>query len=122
MTAETAEKLQKVQKYSASLRNLFLFLFVLGALAWLIQTILILSGTPPSDATVLIGNTEYSGDSISGAIRALPLFISAEGLSTRLVASGCVSFNALIVGTIVIVIAWIMDVGRELREEQDLVV
>jgi uncharacterized membrane protein len=32
------------------------------------------------------------------------------------------ALNQIILGTIVIVIAWIMDVGRELREEQDLVV
>jgi hypothetical protein len=31
-------------------------------------------------------------------------------------------FDEVIAGTIIIVISWIMDVGRELREEQDLVV
>jgi hypothetical protein len=30
--------------------------------------------------------------------------------------------NQLIVGMIIIIVSWIMDVGRELREEQDLVV
>jgi hypothetical protein len=30
--------------------------------------------------------------------------------------------NQLISGMIIIVVSWIMDVGRELREEQDLVV
>lgn len=31
-------------------------------------------------------------------------------------------FNAVIAGIIIIVVSWIMDVGRELREEQDLTV
>ena len=36
--------------------------------------------------------------------------------------SGSDPFTELVVGIVVIVVSWIMDVGRELREEQDLVV
>jgi hypothetical protein len=182
MTAEAAEKLKKVQKYSASLRNLFRFFFVLGALALVVETGLVVSGAERFDTSVRIGNTEYSGDSIPGTIRAIafigfvlasgillklnlhlvklfglyadgkifsaenvdqirqigitmlffpalwvlslfvPLFVLGEGLNKTITTGGWQPFSALIVGTIVIVVSWIMDVGRELREEQDLVV
>jgi DUF2975 family protein len=195
MTAETAVKLQKVKRYSASLRNLFLFLFVLGAAMWLISTIIALEGAfvhagfgPPdavfSEPSVRIGGTEYRGDAVSGGIRALgivfftlnvalaltltlhlvqlfdlyaegkifsaenvrqirrigitlmlfpalaalgllvPLVAPSEGTSNgaRTVAEFVGSIQSLVIGFIVLVVSWVMDVGRELREEQDLVV
>jgi hypothetical protein len=182
MSTETAEKLKKVQKYSASLRNLFRFLFVLGALALVVETALVVSGAEPFDTNARIGNTEYSGDSIPGTIRAIafigfvlrlaillklnfhlvklfglyadgeifsaenvnqirqigitmllfpalwvlglfvPMLIPGEGLSKTITNGGWQPFSGLTLGAIVIVVSWIMDVGRELREEQDLVV
>jgi predicted small integral membrane protein len=52
----------------------------------------------------------------------IPGFLPAEGLSRTAMTGGQDPFAELIVGGIIIVLAWIMDVGRELREEQDLVV
>lgn len=57
----------------------------------------------------------------------VPLLVSDEGMTTSttpgtgLMGEGPV-VNQLIVGMIIIIVSWIMDVGRELREEQDLVV
>lgn len=195
MTAETAVKLQKVKKYSASLRTLFMCLFVVGAAMWLISTILALEGgfvhagfgRPDAvypEAIVRIGSTEYRGDAVSGGIRALsivyftlnvalvlaltlhlvqlfelyadgkifsadnvrqirrigitlmlfpalsalgllvPLVAPSEGTSdgARAVAEFVGSIQSFVMGFIVLVVSWVMDVGRELREEQDLVV
>ena len=52
----------------------------------------------------------------------VPTFIPGEGLTTTITTDGTDPFTEIIVGTIVLVVSWIMDVGRELREEQDLVV
>lgn len=188
MTAETAAKLQKVKKYSASLRNLFGFFFALGLVGWLIRTIMMWSDAKPHEPTaVQIGHLVYSGDPVSGTVHVLsyvygtlslaiglkitfhliklfalyadgkifsaenvrqirqvgytvlltpallvltlfvPLLVSGEGMTTStspgtgLMGEGQV-FSQIIVGTIIIIISWVMDVGRELREEQDLVV
>ena len=51
-----------------------------------------------------------------------PGFLPAEGVTRTFVESSQDPFTQLIVGAIIVVVAWIMDVGRELREEQDLVV
>jgi hypothetical protein len=195
MTAETAVKLQKVKKYSASLRNLFLTLFVLGAAMWLISTILAVEGgfvhagfgRPDGvypEPSVRIGSTEYHGDAVSVGIRTLGILyftlnvalvlaltlhlvqlfdlyaagkifsaenvqqirrigitlmlfpaLSALGLLVPLVAPGegtsdgartvvefVGSLQSFVIGFIVLVVSWVMDFGRELREEQDLVV
>lgn len=188
MTAETAAKLEKVKKYSASLRNLFTLFFVLGLVAWLIRTIMMWSDAKPHEPSVVrIGHLVYSGDPVSGTVHVLsylyttlslaigltltfhliklfalyadgkifsvenvrriryigytvllmpavwvltlfvPLIVSGEGMTTTtspgagLMGGGQVG-NQLISGMIIIVVSWIMDVGRELREEQDLVV
>jgi hypothetical protein len=57
----------------------------------------------------------------------VPLLVSGEGMTmTSAPESGPMGagqvFSQIIIGTIIIVVSWIMDVGRELREEQDLVV
>lgn len=180
MAAQAAEKLKKVQRYSTSLRRLFRFLFVLTALALLVETYLTLMGVEPFRAGVRIGSTQYSGDAVSATVRAIayaqfvlssllvlklnfhlaklfglyanaqifsaanvkeirqigvtvllfpalwllsllvPALLPAEGTSQTIV--GGMPFMQIIVGTVVIVVSWIMDVGRELREEQELVV
>ena len=182
MTSEAAQKLEKVQKYSVSFRRLFRFLFVVVALALLVQALLIVTGAEPYSASVRVGNTEYSGDPIPLVIRTsawlgttlglavllklnfhliklfglyadgklfnrenvhqirqigitvllfpalwvlgliVPGFLPTDDVARSVVSSGQHPFTELIVGAIVIVVAWIMDVGRELREEQDLVV
>jgi len=182
MTSEAAQRLEKVQKYSVSFKRLFRFLFVVVALALVVQTILIVTGAEPYGSSVRIGNTEYSGDSIPFAIRTIawlgttlglavllklnfhliklfslyadgklfnrenvhqirqigitvllfpalwvlglivPGFLPTDDVARSLVSSGQHPFTELIVGAIIVVVAWIMDVGRELREEQDLVV
>jgi hypothetical protein len=184
MAADTAAKLQNVKKYSASLRNLFTFFFVLGLLGWLIRTIMMWSDAiPHQPGLVRIGHLAYSGDAVSLDVRVLsyvyftlalaislkiafnliklfglyaegkifdaenvrqirqigitvlfspalffltlfvPLFVAAESTIApggEVVFGGV--FDSLIGGTIIMVVSWIMDVGRELREEQDLVV
>ncbi len=182
MTPEAAQRLEKVQKYSGSFRRLFRFLFVVVALALVVQTLLIVTGAEPYGASVRIGNTEYSGDPIPFVIRAIawlgttlslgvllklnfhliklfglyadgrlfnrenvhqirqigitvllfpalwvlglivPGFLPTDDVARSVMSSGQHPFAELIVGAIIIVVAWIMDVGRELREEQDLVV
>ena len=182
MPTEAAQRLEKVQKYSVSFGRLFRFLFVVVALALLIQTILIVTGAEPYGTSVRIGNTEYSGDSIPVVIRTIawlgrtlalavllklnfhliklfglyadgklfnrenvhqirqigitvllfpalwvlglivPGFLPSDDVARSVVSSGQQPFTELILGAIIIVVAWIMDVGRELREEQDLVV
>jgi hypothetical protein len=184
MTPETAAKLQKVKKYSVSLRNLFVFFLIIGLLGWLVQTMMMWSdATPHEPSLVRIGHLEYSGDSISLGVRVLsyvyftlslaislkitfhliklfalyadgkifaaenvrqirqigftvlfspilfvltlfvPLFIAAEStISTDAPIGVGMLFEQLTAGAIIIVFSWIMDVGRELREEQDLVV
>jgi hypothetical protein len=187
-TQNTAEKLKQVQRYSTSLQRLFKFLFALGAIAVVIAALLILTGAEPFDANVRIGSAVYSGDSISGTIRAMvivglalragialklyfhliklfrlyaqgdiftadnvrqirqigitvllipalwllgviaPLLVGVAAYeagsttTTFMMILPSTPFDEVIAGTIIIVISWIMDVGRELREEQDLVV
>lgn len=174
--------LENVRKYSTSLKRLFQFLFVLVALALVVEAVLILTGAEPFNSSVRIGDTEYSGDSIPGTIRMIaligtvlgsgillkldfhliklfslyaggkifsaenvhqirqigitvllfpalwvlgvivPSLIPGEGLTKVIAIDGRDPFTELIVGAIIMVVSWIMDVGRELREEQDLVV
>jgi hypothetical protein len=187
MAADTAAKLQKVKKYSASLRNLFGFLFVIGLLGWFVRTIMMWSDAKPHEPSLVrIGHLVYSGDAVSTDVRVLsyvyftlavaislkitfhliklfalyaegkifsaenvgqirqigftmlfspalffltlfvPLFVAAEGTISQggqgaVLGVGGV-FEQIIVGTIILIFSWIMDVGRELREEQDLVV
>jgi nucleoside recognition membrane protein YjiH len=54
----------------------------------------------------------------------VPLLVAAEStISQEGAALGVGTvFEQLTVGTIILIVSWIMDVGRELREEQDLVV
>jgi hypothetical protein len=188
MTAETVTRLQKVKKYSASLRNLFGFFFVLSILGWLARMRLAWSGPKPGERDVVeIAHLVFTGDPVPTDVRILayvyftlvlaislkiffhlirlfalyaegkifsaanvhqirqvgytvlispvlwllslfiPLFVATDGVSiTTSPSAGLLNiggvFNQVILGTILIVIAWIMDVGRELREEQDLVV
>lgn len=188
MTTETAAKLEKVKKYSASLRDLFKFFFALGLVGWLVLTITMWLDAMPQRSAVQIGHLVYSGDSITLTVRVLgyvfrtlslaialkvnfhliklfalyaegkifgaenvqqirhvgitilmlpalfvlTLFVpllapGGEGLSPTISAGagwigGGLAFQNIIYGTIIIMVSWIMDVGRELREEQDLVV
>jgi hypothetical protein len=182
MGSEAARKLEKIQKYSVSLKRLFRFLFVVVALAMVVQTILMLTGAEPYETSARIGPMEYRGDPIPPAIRTIAwlgttlglavllklnfhfiklfalysdgklyhretvqqirqigitflLFpalwvlgvivasvLPTQELSRTLVSSGQDPFNELLVGAIIVVVAWVMDVGRELREEQDLVI
>jgi hypothetical protein len=183
MTTETAAKLQKVKKNSASLRDLFKFFLVIGLVGW---AVLAIAAWLLSPSVVQIGHLVYSGDAITPTVRVVgyvyhtlsvaiglkatyhlmklfalyaegkifsaenvrqirqvgvavllfaPLFVltlfvpliapGAEGSSPRMSAgAGWVggAFESVISGTIILVVSWIMDVGRELREEQDLVV
>ena len=185
MTTETAAKLQKVKKYSASLRDLFKFFFVIGLVGW---AVLAIAGWLLDPSVVRIGHLVYSGDSITLTVRVvgyvyntlsaaiglkatyhvmklfalyaegkifsaenvrqirqvgiavllfaplavLALFVpliapGADGSSPTISAGpgwvgGGRAFESVISGTIILVVSWIMDVGRELREEQDLVV
>jgi hypothetical protein len=182
MGSEAVQKLEKVQKYSVSLKRLFRFFFVVVALAAVVQTILMFTGAEPYDTTVRIGPIEYRGGSIPLEIRAIAWlgttlgsvvllklhfhliklfglysdgklfdrenvhqfrqigitillfpalwvlgvivasFLPTQDLSRTLISSGQDPFNDLLVGAVIVVVAWVMDVGRELREEQDLVV
>src|SRR5690606_1944109 len=51
-----------------------------------------------------------------------PNFIPAEGRTALLESDGAGPLMELIAGAVILVVAWIMDVGREMREEQDLLV
>lgn len=51
-----------------------------------------------------------------------PNFIPAEGRTALLESDGAGPFMELIAGAVILVVSWIMDVGREMREEQDLLV
>ena len=169
MTAATTQKLQKVQKYSASLRSLFVFMFVMGVVVWLITTVMTFSDAiRPNSASRAIGYLYQSlgvaivlkltfhlaslfGLYATGKIFSaenvrqirqigitlllfpalavlglfVPLPVPAEGISSDgppVFVQFIAALQNVIFGVIVIIISWIMDVGRELREEQDLVV
>jgi hypothetical protein len=187
MTPETAAKLQKVKKYSASLRNLFTFFFALGILGWFVRTLMTWSDAKPHEPGVIqIAHLVFTGDPVPTDVRVLayvyftlslaialkiwfhliklfalyaegkifsaenvqqirqvgytvlispalwllslfiPLFVAADGMSITTSPNLPLNiggvFQQIILGTIVIIVSWIMDVGRELREEQDLVV
>lgn len=49
-----------------------------------------------------------------------PVFIPVDGQTALLEYDGAGPLPEVILGTIILVVSWIMDVGRELREEQDL--
>ena len=188
MIADTAERLRRVQKYSAYVRGVFWFLFVLGAAIWMITSIIALEGVfnPRPDPSLRIGNTEYHGEAITGFVRAIgyvyaslgvivalkltfhlarlfslyadgkifsvenvrqirqigitlllfpALWVAGLALPEVLPAVGATSAGGApvfaqfvgtvqsgVLGLIVLIVSWIMDVGRQLREEQDLVV
>lgn len=192
MSPDTAEKLAKVRKYSASLRKLFRFFLVIAVIGMIVST-LILFLTDADNTTLAIWDLRFAGDEITPTIRVLggiylllifaimvkllyhlaALFgLYAEGLifmandvaqirqigisvflfcaawlyvilaklillalghpvpayepSQRTIGleigAGNLPLLALLAGIIIIVISWIMDVGREMREEQDLTV
>ena len=190
MTPETEKKLEKVRKYSASLRSLFRFFSVIVVIAMIIGTVFLLT-TSSEDTTFALLDMRFTGAELTPTIRVLAgihlaivfailikllhhlaaLFgLYAEGMIftadnvaqirqigisvflfcaswiyvivARLVLftmrhpippyvprEDTIGFTAdslplfsLIAGIIIIVISWIMDVGRELREEQDLTV
>jgi bacteriorhodopsin len=187
MTPETAAKLQKVKKYSASLRNLFRFFFVSVILGWFARMLVAWTGPKPSEPDVVeIAHLVFTGDSVPAEVRVIayayftlglaislkiffhliklfalyaqgkifdaenvhqirqvgytilispilwlltlfiPLFIATDGVTVATSPNLGLNiggvFNEVILGTIILVVSWIMDVGRELREEQDLVV
>ena len=49
-----------------------------------------------------------------------PVFIAADGRTALMDYDGAGPLPAVILGAIIMIVAWIMDVGRDLREEQDL--
>lgn len=49
-----------------------------------------------------------------------PAFIPVDGRTALMDYDGAGPLPEIVLGTIILVVAWIMDVGRELREEQDL--
>jgi hypothetical protein len=53
-------------------------------------------------------------------IAIIPAFISADGRTALMEYDGAGPLPEIILATIILVVSWIMDVGRELREEQDL--
>jgi len=183
---QTEAKLNKVVRYSRSLKNLFRFLFVVLALASLVTLVLIFASYPALD--VDIGSFRFGGENVAifprmfvaigtllavavalkltfHLIRLFDLYSHKQiftadnvyqirhigitmllilpvrlyfflilnlipGLkptdlpadSQTLTISLAPPFPWLIAGIIIIVVSWIMDVGRELREEQDLTV
>ena len=187
MAADPAAKLQKVKKYSASLRNLFGFFFVLSILGWLARMRLAWTGPKPGEPDVVeIAHLVFTGDPVPADVRVIgyiyftlvlaislkiffhliklfalyakgkifsaenvhqirqagytilispvlwllslliPLFVATDGMSIATSPNLALNvggvFNEVILGTVILVVSWIMDVGRELREEQDLVV
>jgi hypothetical protein len=188
MAADTAARLQKVKKYSASLRNLFVFFFVLSILGWFARLRLAWTGPKPGEHDVVeIAHLVFTGDPVPAEVRVIayvyftlvlaislkiffhliklfalyaqgkifsaenvhqirqvgytilispalwllslliPLFVASDGMSiTTSPSAGLLNvggvFSQIFLGTIILVVSWIMDVGRELREEQDLVV
>jgi len=56
------------------------------------------------------------------ALAIAPNFIPAEGRTALLESDGAGPLMELIAGAVILVVSWIMDVGREMREEQDLLV
>ncbi|HEX7081580.1 MAG TPA: DUF2975 domain-containing protein [Gammaproteobacteria bacterium] len=181
MTTQRTDKLERVARYSRSLRQLFQLLLGATAIALLVGTLLIATGTDPYDTSVTVGGAIYVGDVIPAVLRSMAVvgFILSTGILLKvlfhlvklfgLYAQGKIfsadnvyqirqigiavmliptlwtlgliavllvpghgiasrirideaPFTELVVGIIIIVVSWIMDVGRELREEQDLVV
>ncbi len=182
MSPETAEKLEKVKRYSTSLRRVFGFALAVVGAAMVVYLIMLVVTPGRFDAPIDLIGIEYAGNPLEGtvgilahvgtllglavllkfllhlqklfglyaegkiftaedvrqirqigitlllfsalwllgAIEALVVVPSAETAAHISVRSAPV--GQLILGTIVIVASWIMDVGREMREEQDLVV
>jgi hypothetical protein len=190
MNPATEEKLARVRKYSASLRNLFRLFQVIVIIGSLISVLMVLT-TSNTNSTLVFIDTAFQGEELTLTVRLVTLtgmllifaiglkllhhlktlfglFATGEiftadtvlhirqiGISIFLflavwlyailarvlflatgqggrVADGVnatISFGLnydtflmAIGGIIIIVISWIMDVGREMREEQDLTV
>jgi len=191
MTPETEAKLERVRKYSTSLRRVFNFFRFILAIASLVALLIVLTrGTSEASASFAFFGREFSGGEISWTLKILvviwvlivfgvaqkflghlaalfdlyaqgriftadnvyqirqigiSVFLFCLGSAYSIVAriillaighplgasppaadSISLSFdgplNAILAGTIIIVISWIMDVGREMREESDLTV
>jgi hypothetical protein len=186
MNPETEARLNKVVRYSTSLKNLFRFLFVVLVLASLVTLVLLFTSYPALDLD--IGSFRFDGENVAifprlfiavgtalyvgiglklmwHLIRLFDLYANRQiftadnvkqirqiGISLLLLLpvnlyffliqtlvfgpqptdfspdsqsltiSLTPPFPGLVAGFVIIVVSWIMDVGRELREEQDLTV
>ena len=94
MSPETERKLAQVKKYSASLQTLFQLAAAFAGIAGLVSLLLVL--------TAPIGGEDSGRTTIA---------IGIPG-----------PFAIVLTGIIIIIVSWVMDVGRELREEHDLTV
>lgn len=188
MTPETLAKLEKVKKYSASLRTLFQIAAAFAGLTGLVTLLLILTAQGSETRTIQFGGATYSGDEITWslqivvAIGAALVFSIAVSLlhnlaklfehyskgeiftaesvrrireigitvfmfvavwiytlfaeyilqvlepgttlqGTRTVGLGVPGpLFVVLTGIVIMIVSWVMDVGRELREEHDLTV
>lgn len=188
MTPDTHVKLEKVRKYSASLRGVFKLLFALVAIAGVVG-LLVIALSSFEETSISFGDLVLRGDEVTASVRmagaiglligrgvALKLLyhlvklfdlyangyiftadnvaqIRQIGISVFLFTAGWLYslvmrailggadalpadageissinvgssgvFGFVLTGVIIIIVSWIMDVGRELREEQDLTV
>lgn len=192
MSPETQEKLEKVKKYSASLRTLFRFLSVVLLFAGFIGMIILLTinDSQPPTRSVDFNGVVYVGEEITVLVKIViafglllavaialkvlhhlaslfghyargQIFTSESVRQIRKTGKGLFyalfawlyalianfvlkttapsvsgveveqatwgfqlsgPFTLAIAGTIIVMVSWIMDVGRELREDQDLTV
>jgi hypothetical protein len=189
MSPETDKKLDRVRKYSASLRRLFQLITAVVAIGAVIELALLFADRGVN-ATIDIGPLRFVGDAITPSVRliaavglvllfgiALKLLhhiaalfglyakgdiftaenvrqirqigisafsflavwiysliadlyltltgagaAAAEGGDATIAIGLAEPFHAALAGIVIIIVSWIMDVGRELREEQDLTV
>lgn len=192
MSPETQQKLEKVRKYSASLRGLCRLLSVILAVAGFVSLIMILTinDSQPVTRSIDFNGVIYAGEEITLLVRIViafglllavaivlkvlhhlarlfghyangEIFTSESVRQIRetgkalfyalfvwlyaLIANLLLKTNAtnipgtevgtatwelkvsgpftlVVAGTIIVMVSWIMDVGRELREDQDLTV
>ena len=190
MSKAGQSRLEKVTRYSASLRTLFTFAFAIVAASAVISALVLLLG-PVDGRDVVVGHRVYSGEEITTTIRIVEAIGSLLGFAIVLMllhhlrvlfglyASGQIftaenvrqireigvsvmlftavwaydlladillgvgpampvstavrigsgigfrlpaPFTPIVAGIIIVIVSWVMDAGRELREEQDLTV
>jgi hypothetical protein len=139
MNAEALAQLDRIKRYSLSLRRLFVFLFfatLLAAVVTLISLGSMLASDPAADGAVTLRRTVELGSGLAFewntaplTVRVLALAYFAAVFAAALLLLhhlaklfGLYAGGKIFTGLIVIFISWVMDVGRRLREENDLVV